>query len=131
MPRTSTTPSTPSRTSRGQSGGWHLIVAIADVAHYVLPVALDREAYKRGNRLFPGPGGADAAGGAVQRLVLAAPEEDRGCLAVEMRIDRDGELKAASFMRGLMRSHARLTYDQVQEARTATPTGRPARCSSG
>jgi len=44
------------------------------------------------------------------------PNEDRGCLFVEMRIDAKGQKAAHRFGRGLMKSAARLTYEQVQEA---------------
>ncbi len=55
--------------------GFRLLVAIADVAHYVRPdSALDRAAWTRGNSvLLPRPRRADAAGGAVERLVQPAP----------------------------------------------------------
>jgi ribonuclease R len=99
-------------------GGWRLIVAIADVAHYVRPgSALDRSARERGNSVyFP------------DRVVPMLPEElsngwcslkpreDRPCLAVEMVIDQEGEKRRHRFIRALMRSEARLTYEQVQQA---------------
>ena len=101
--------------------GFRLIVAIADVAHYVRPGApLDRAAWTRGNSVyFP------------DRVVPMLPEalsngwcslrplEDRGCLFTEMRIDAAGRKTAHRFGRGLMRSAARLTYEQVQEAHDA------------
>ena len=98
--------------------GFRLIVAIADVAWYVRPdSALDRAARTRGNSVyFP------------DRVVPMLPEElsngwcslrpgeDRGCLFVDMRINRTGRKTGHRFGRGLMRSAARLTYEQVQEA---------------
>jgi ribonuclease R len=101
--------------------GFRLVVAIADVAHYVAPgSALDREARLRGNSCyFP------------DRVVPMLPEdlsngwcslrpgEDRGCLFVEMAIDSAGRKTAHRFGRGLMRSAARLTYEQVQAANDA------------
>ena len=56
------------------------------------------------------------------------PSEDRGCLFVEMRIDADGPQDGHRFGRGLMRSAARLTYEQVQAAarRAATISACPA-----
>lgn len=97
---------------------FRLVVAIADVAHYVRPAStLDRAAWARGNSVyFP------------DRVVPMLPEtlsngwcslrpnEDRGCLFVEMRIDRQGRKLAHRFGRGLMRSAARLTYAEVQAA---------------
>jgi ribonuclease R len=99
-------------------GGHIVIVAIADVAHYVTPgSALDREAYKRGNSAyFP------------DRVVPMLPEKlsadlcslmeevDRPCLAARMVFDRDGNKKRHEFIRGIMRSAATLTYQQAQHA---------------
>lgn len=109
-------------------GGHILTVAIADVAHYVTPgSALDREALKRGNSVyFP------------DRVVPMLPErisndlcslrakEDRAALAVRMIIGRDGRKKSHTFHRVLMRSAAKLNYQQAQAAisgRTDDDTG--------
>ena len=102
-------------------GGWLLIVAIADVAHYVRPGSdLDREAWTRGNSVyFPDrviPMLPEALSNGWCSL---KPEEERGCLFVEMRIGADGVKHSHRFGRGLMRSAARLTYDQVQDAEDA------------
>ncbi len=98
--------------------GWRLLVAIADVAHYVRPgTALDEAARERGNstyfpdRVVPMLPEALSNGWCSLR-----PNEDRGCLFAEIRIDATGEKRAHRFGRGLMRSAARLTYEQVQEA---------------
>ena len=105
------------------SGGWHVLVAIADVAHYVRPGdALDRAAAERGNSAyFP------------DRVVPMLPEalsndwcslkpgEDRGCLVVHIWIDREGNKLRHRFERGLMRSAARLTYSQMQAAADGHP----------
>jgi len=99
-------------------GRWKLIVAIADVSHYVQPNdALDNEARKRGtSTYFP------------DRVVPMLPEElsnglcslnpnvDRLCLVCEMRVSADGKVEESKFYKGVMRSHARLTYSQVNEA---------------
>lgn len=100
-------------------GGWHIIVAIADVAHYVRPNDdLDRSAYERGNSVyFPDrvvPMLPEALSNGWCSLV---PHEDRGCMAAHMWIDADGHLLRHKFVRALMRSHARLTYEQAQAAR--------------
>nr|CAM75086.1 3'-5' exoribonuclease, VacB and RNase II/Ribonuclease R [Magnetospirillum gryphiswaldense MSR-1] len=101
------------------AGGWHCMVAIADVSWYVRPGdALDKEAFKRGNSVyFP------------DRVVPMLPEElsngwcslrpneDRGCLAVRFWLDKDGNKLRHKFIRAMMRSAARLTYHQVQKAR--------------
>ena len=100
-------------------GGWHCMVAIADVSWYVHPgSALDKEAFKRGNSVyFP------------DRVVPMLPEElsngwcslrpneDRGCLVARFWLDKDGNKLRHKFLRAMMRSAARLTYTQVQNAR--------------
>jgi len=107
----------------GNPGGWHLVVAIADVAWYVRPGgALDRDAYQRGNSVyFP------------DRVVPMLPEplsngwcslkpgEDRPCVVADLTIDENGRLLRHRFRRALMRSAARLTYDQVQRAADGRP----------
>jgi ribonuclease R len=108
--------------------GFLLVVAIADVAHYVRPgSALDRNAWTRGNscyfpdRVVPMLPEALSNGWCSLR-----PNEDRGCLFVRMHIGADGRKNAHEFGRGLMRSAARLTYEQVQAAHDAgTETGLP------
>jgi ribonuclease R len=99
-------------------GGHVVLVAIADVAHYVTPgSALDKEALKRGNSAyFP------------DRVVPMLPEElsadlcslkegvDRPCLVARMVFDAQGRKIAHKFLRGVMRSAARLTYARAQKA---------------
>src|SRR5579862_5963751 len=99
-------------------GGWHLVVAIADVALYVTAgSALDREAARRGNSVyFPDrvvPMLPEALSNYLCSLVPAA---DRPCLAAHLWIDADGRKRRHRFERALMRSAARLTYDAVQAA---------------
>ena len=100
------------------SNGWHLVVAIADVAHYVRPeTPLDKEAYKRGNSVyFPDRVIPMLPENISNGLCSLVPGEDRGCLAVHLWIDAKGELLRHEFVRGIMRSVARLTYEQVQQA---------------
>ena len=99
------------------SKGWRLIVAIADVAHYVRDGdALDIEARKRGNSVYF----ADRVVPMLPEnlsngLCSLKPHEDRGCLAVEIIIDELGRKKSHRFIRGIMRSKARLTYEQLEE----------------
>ena len=100
-------------------GGWHLVVAIADVAHYVSSgSALDREAELRGNSVyFPDrvvPMLPEALSNGLCSLV---PGEDRACLAAHLWIDAQGRKLRHGFERAIMRSAARLTYDEVQAAR--------------
>ena len=100
-------------------GGWHLLVAIADVSWYVRSgKPLDQDAHDRGNSVyFPDrvlPMLPEALSNGLCSLV---PNEDRGCLAAHMWIDAGGNMKRHEFIRGIMRSAARLTYEQVQTAR--------------
>ncbi len=99
--------------------GWKLMVAIADVSNYVKPQsALDREAYKRGNSVyFPDRVVPMLPEALSNELCSLKPKVDRACLAVKMTVDKDGELKNFTFTRGLMRSAARLTYEQAQAAK--------------
>ena len=108
---------------RNNPGGWHLLVAIADVSWYVRPGdALDVCAYERGNSVyFPDrvvPMLPEALSNGWCSLV---PKEDRPCMAAHLWIDRDGRLLRHQFRRGIMRSRARLTYEQAQAANDASP----------
>ncbi len=105
--------------------GWNVIVAIADVAHYVRPgSALDRDAIKRGNstyfpdRVVPMLPEALSAG-----LCSLIHDEDRAVLAVRMKFDSLGNKLSHEFIRGLMSSRASLTYNQVQAAMDGKPDG--------
>lgn len=104
-------------------GGWHLLVAIADVSWYVRPgSALDRTAYERGNSCyFPDRVVPMLPEALSNELCSLKPGVNRACLAVHMWIDAKGNLKRHRFVRGLMRSAARLTYEQVQAARDGSP----------
>jgi ribonuclease R len=106
-----------------QKNGFRLIVAIADVAHYVKPgSALDKSAYERGNSCyFPDRVVPMLPEALSNGWCSLKPDEDRGCLFVEMHIDKDGQKLRHQFGRGLMRSSARLTYEQVQAAQDADP----------
>ena len=99
-------------------GGFVVLVAIADVAHYVRPGSrLDKEAQLRGNSVyFP------------DRVVPMLPErisndlcslrelEDRPCLAVRMIFDANGRKRRHEFLRGVMKSAAKLSYQEAQAA---------------
>jgi ribonuclease R len=97
-------------------GGWRLLVAIADVAHYVRAGdVLDKEAQKRGNSVyFPDRVVPMLPEALSNGLCSLRPREDRACLAVEMIIDAKGAKKSHRFRRGLMRSVARVTYEEIQ-----------------
>jgi len=96
--------------------GWHLIVAIADVAYYVEEdSALDACAFERGNSVyFPDRVIPMLPERLSNGLCSLVPNEDRYCLAVHLWIDAHGNMKRYEFVRGLMRSRARLTYNDVQ-----------------
>lgn len=103
--------------------GFHIIVAIADVAYYVrTKSALDTEAQKRGNSTyFPDRVVPMLPEALSNDLCSLRPNENRACMAVHMWIDEDGTLQKYKFVRGLMRSAARLIYEQVQAAVDGTP----------
>ena len=108
-------------------GGYRMMVAIADVSHYVSQGSpLDKEARLRGNSVYlPDqviPMLPEALSNGLCSLV---PGEDRACLAVEMIIDNAGNKTSHRFTRGLMRSHARLTYDAVEQYRLGLDTDPP------
>ena len=98
--------------------GFRLIVAIADVAHYVRPgSALEQAARTRGNSVyFPDRVVPMLPEALSNGWCSLRPQEDRGCLFAELNIDVDGRKRSHRFGRGLMRSAARLTYEQVQLA---------------
>jgi ribonuclease R len=99
-------------------GGWHAVVAIADVAWYVRAHgALDHAARKRGNSVyFPDRVVPMLPEKLSNDLCSLRPGEDRACMAVHMWFDAEGVKRGHRFVRGLMRSAARLTYEQVQGA---------------
>jgi len=95
--------------------GWRLVVAIADVAHYVRPgSALDREAYARGNSVYFPQRVIPMLPEVLSNVLCSLnPEVDRLCMACEMYIGPRGEIRKYRFFEGVMRSAARLTYDKV------------------
>ena len=109
---------------RTKSGGWRLIVAIADVSHYVKPSApLDKEAYNRGTSVyFPDYVVPMLPESLSNGLCSLKPKVDRLCLACDMQISKKGELKKFDFYPAVMHSHARLTYDKVHEILTQDTT---------
>ncbi len=99
-------------------GGFRLVVAIADVSHYVQPeTALDEEAYKRATSVyFPGfvvPMLPETLSNGICSL---NPKVERLCMVCDMQVDTEGEIFKAKFYPAVMRSHARLTYNQVWQA---------------
>ena len=100
------------------AGGWHLLVAIADVSWYVRPgTPLDIAARERGNSVyFPDRVVPMLPEALSNELCSLKPNVDRACLAMHLWIDAKGRLTRHQVVRGLMRSTARLTYEQVQAA---------------
>jgi len=102
------------------SSGWRLLVAIADVAHYVgFDTPLDKEAESRGTSVyFPGRVVPMLPEVLSNGLCSINPEVERLCMLCEMTLDETGGIKRARFYNGVMLSHARLTYSQVNEILT-------------
>ncbi|GHF25754.1 ribonuclease R [Kordiimonas sediminis] len=103
--------------------GWHVIVAIADVAHYVRPGSpLDKEAKNRGNSCyFPDRVVPMLPEDLSADLCSLMPGADRACMAVHMWFDANGNKTRHKFVRGLMRSHANISYQETQRALDGDP----------
>ncbi len=100
------------------AGGFHALVAVADVSYYVRPgSALDKEARKRGNSVyFP------------DRVVPMLPEilsagvcslkqkEDRAALVCHLQIDSSGKVTGTRFARAVIRVAANIAYEDAQAA---------------
>ena len=98
-----------------QGDGFRVLVAIADVSHYVLPgTELDHEGQKRGNSVyFPDRVIPMLPEVLSNGLCSINPLVDRLCLVCEMHVGRDGEVSRARFHEAVMRSAARFTYTKV------------------
>ena len=97
------------------SGGWNLITAIADVSSYVKAgQALDKEAQKRGNSVYlPSRVIPMLPESLSNEWCSLKPNKIRACIAVRVCVSKTGEIKHYRFIRGIMRSVARLTYSEV------------------
>jgi ribonuclease R len=95
--------------------GWRLLVAIADVSAYVhVNTALDGAALERGNSVyFPERVIPMLPEVLSNGLCSINPDTDRLCMVCEMFISPSGKLEDYRFFEGVMRSHARLTYEKV------------------
>lgn len=104
-------------------GGHIITVAIADVASYVTPgTALDREAQIRGNSVyFPDRVVPMLPERISNDLCSLRPKEDRPAIAVRMIVTTDGRKIRHSFHRIMMRSAAKLAYQQAQRAVDGAP----------
>src|SRR5690606_35913186 len=96
-------------------GGWRLIVAIADVSHYVrVGSALDQEAHKRGTSVyFPKRVIPMLPEKLSNGLCSLNPDIDRLCQFAEIQVSASGNITRFQFAEGVMRSRHRLTYTQV------------------
>ena len=101
-----------------QGRGFRLIVAIADVSHYVEPGSpLDRESYERGNSVyFPRRVIPMLPERLSNGLCSLNPEVDRLCMVCDMSLSMTGAIKEYRFYPAVMFSHARLTYNKVAAA---------------
>ena len=104
-------------------GGFVLTVAIADVAIYVRAgSALDKEAEERGNSVyFPDRVVPMLPERISNDLCSLRPGEDRPALAVRMILGADGRKRRHTFHRVMMRSAAKLSYEQAQRAIDGQP----------
>jgi len=97
--------------------GWVLSVAIADVSHYVRVASpLDQEAHQRGTSVyFPEQVVRMLPELLSNDLCSLNPEVDRPVMVCEMHINPQGVVSNYCFYEGVIRSHARLTYNQVYQ----------------
>lgn len=95
--------------------GFRLVVAIADVSHYVRPgAALDDEAMLRGTSVyFPGFVVPMLPENLSNGICSLKPKVDRLCFVCDMQVGFDGLVSESRFYEAVMHSHARLTYNQV------------------
>ena len=107
--------------------GWHLVVAIADVASYVRPgSALDDDAWERGTSVyFPTRVVPMLPEALSNGLCSLRPQQERLALVCDMLLQADGRLQKSRHYKAVIRSHARLTYADAQaiiDGEMAAPT---------
>ena len=107
----------PAKAGRGKSAvkGWRLLVAIADVSHYVeTGSAIDTDAYDRATSVyFPRRVIPMLPEKLSNGLCSLNPEVERLCMVCDMFVTSDGEVNAYQFYPAVMWSHARFTYTEV------------------
>ena len=108
-----------------EGSGFHLIVAIADVSHYVPEgSAMDREAITRGTSVYlPDRAIPMLPPELSTNLASLVPNRDRLCMAVEMHIDDKGHVSSHRIFEAVMRSHGKLYYEGVARALGLTEEG--------
>ncbi|WAC75959.1 ribonuclease R [Roseateles sp. SL47] len=114
----------PHKQGRGKNAfkGWRLLVAIADVSHYVKPgESLDRDAYERATSVyFPRRVIPMLPEKLSNGLCSLNPDQDRLSMVCDMLVDEAGEVQAYQFFPAVINSHARLTYTEVAAILTNT-----------
>src|SRR6185312_7837571 len=107
----------PYKSGRGKKAvsGWRLVVAIADVSHYVKPgEPLDADAYERATSVyFPRRVIPMLPEKISNGLCSLVPYEDRLTMVCDMLVNQDGEVQAYQFYPAVIRSHERFTYTEV------------------
>ena len=105
-------------TDKSNAGGWHIMVAIADVAWYVRSGdALDMDARMRGNSVyFPDRVIPMLPEALSNKMCSLQPNQKRAAMVCEVWIDKTGHKIRHTFRRALIKSARRLTYDEVQSA---------------
>ncbi len=116
----------------GRNKGWRLIVAVADVSHYVKPGdALDIEAQNRSTSVyFPRRVIPMLPEKLSNGLCSLKPEVDRLVMVCDCVVTNKGALDAYQFYPAVMHSHARLTYTEVWEALSAPDSKEAQRLAS-
>jgi ribonuclease R len=110
---------------RIKGGGFHVVVAIADVSHYVrLGTAIDDEAQARCTSIYlPDRVIPMLPHEISSNLASLVPKKDRLCLAVDITLDATGRVTHHRYIEGIMRSTAKLTYEGVADALGLTTEG--------
>jgi ribonuclease R len=98
-------------------GGWRLVVAIADVAHYVKAgSALDTAAYERSTSVYLPDRVVPMLPEAISNeLCSLKPDVPRLTMVCDMKVSTSGRVTGFDFYQAVIRSHQRLTYTRVQE----------------
>jgi len=107
-------------------GGFRLVIAIADVSHYVRPgTAIDSEALARATTIYlPDRAIPMLPREISSKIASLLPGEDRLCMGVEVELGPEGGVRNRSFFEGVMRSRARITYGGAARTLGLTKLGR-------
>ncbi|MCY1033847.1 ribonuclease R [Corallococcus sp. BB11-1] len=100
-----------------RADGWRLVVAIADVSHYVKErSALDAEALNRATSVYLPDRVLPMLPERLSNGICSLrPDEDRLCMVADMTFDRQGTRRSSELYPAVMRSVARCTYNEVQD----------------